>query len=315
MVYDPTIWKDRIVENPKTYTIQDNVDGTITLVPAPGVVTEEGTPVSAANLNKLEQGLKTHEENNVYQNEVHGMKVNNGMLQVYNLDLQRWLDANKLLVADISGSPGSETLIDGDMQAGYFGTVPSSELITGTVLASAVGISQGISQFTNEGWLKFSYEGRILFVAKKPIRHSISWDNINAAGCVFGTKTVTIGGLTYKVRLMKTGLVDPMTGSNGVHVHSSEWNKLMLPIHVEANIKSWASPNNVEDDVPYWHINFTDKDLHTHDENGDGTYTWCQETYTTSRLYRGRTGVSYASTVVPGNTASSFGWRPCLELV
>ena len=64
MAYEPTIWKDRVVEKPRTFNIINNPDGTVTLVPAPGVVVEEGTPVNAANLNKLEQGLKTHEADN-----------------------------------------------------------------------------------------------------------------------------------------------------------------------------------------------------------------------------------------------------------
>jgi hypothetical protein len=57
MAYTPTTWKDRVVEHPRTYTIQDNGDGTITLTPAPGTVYEPGTPVSAPNMNKIEQGL------------------------------------------------------------------------------------------------------------------------------------------------------------------------------------------------------------------------------------------------------------------
>lgn len=61
MAYNPTIWKDRAVEKPRTYTIQNNPDGTVTLIPAPGAIVEPGTPVNAANMNKLEQGLKTHE--------------------------------------------------------------------------------------------------------------------------------------------------------------------------------------------------------------------------------------------------------------
>ncbi len=40
--------------------MQENDDGTITLIPAPGVVVQEGTPVNAANLNNLEQGLVSH---------------------------------------------------------------------------------------------------------------------------------------------------------------------------------------------------------------------------------------------------------------
>ena len=60
MSYEPINWKDRIVEKPRTYNVQNNPDGTITLIPAPGTVIEEGTPVNAANLNKLEQGFSTH---------------------------------------------------------------------------------------------------------------------------------------------------------------------------------------------------------------------------------------------------------------
>jgi parallel beta-helix repeat protein len=58
--YEPINWKDRIVEKPRTYHVQNNPDGTITLIPAPGTVVQEGTPVNAANLNKIEQGFVSH---------------------------------------------------------------------------------------------------------------------------------------------------------------------------------------------------------------------------------------------------------------
>lgn len=58
MAYTPTNWKDRVVEKPRTYRMQDNGDGTITLIPEPGTIYELGTPVNAANLNKLENGLQ-----------------------------------------------------------------------------------------------------------------------------------------------------------------------------------------------------------------------------------------------------------------
>ena len=60
MSYEPINWKDRIVEKPRTYYIQNNPDGTITLIPAPGTVVQEGTPVNAANLNHMEQAIVTH---------------------------------------------------------------------------------------------------------------------------------------------------------------------------------------------------------------------------------------------------------------
>lgn len=58
MAYTPTAWLNRIVERPRTFTFQQNADGSITLIPAPGVVTQEGTPFSANNMNKIETELQ-----------------------------------------------------------------------------------------------------------------------------------------------------------------------------------------------------------------------------------------------------------------
>ena len=46
-------FKDRIVEFPNRYSLTDNGDGTYTLTPFPGEITEEGTPVNAGNLNEI----------------------------------------------------------------------------------------------------------------------------------------------------------------------------------------------------------------------------------------------------------------------
>ncbi|MFY9423037.1 MAG: hypothetical protein WAP91_08620, partial [Bacilli bacterium] len=61
MTYEPIGFKNKVVERPRTYFLQENPDGSFTLIPAPGEVYEEGTPLNAANLNKLEQGLVTHQ--------------------------------------------------------------------------------------------------------------------------------------------------------------------------------------------------------------------------------------------------------------
>lgn len=52
------VWKDRIVERPRTYEKIENPDGTITLTPSPGQVIQEGTPVNAENMNNIEQGIE-----------------------------------------------------------------------------------------------------------------------------------------------------------------------------------------------------------------------------------------------------------------
>ena len=55
MAYERTVWRDHIVARPRTYTMVQNEDGTVTLTPAYGAVSQQGTPMNAANLNKLEE--------------------------------------------------------------------------------------------------------------------------------------------------------------------------------------------------------------------------------------------------------------------
>jgi hypothetical protein len=57
MAYVPTNWADRTVERPLTFTLIDNVDGSVTLVPAEGNIISSGTPITADKLNKIESAL------------------------------------------------------------------------------------------------------------------------------------------------------------------------------------------------------------------------------------------------------------------
>ncbi|MGN0995693.1 MAG: hypothetical protein ACI4PG_02180 [Candidatus Ventricola sp.] len=57
MGYERIGWTDRIVERPRTYTIRENGDGSVTLMPVPGEVKQAGTPLSAANLNRMDDGI------------------------------------------------------------------------------------------------------------------------------------------------------------------------------------------------------------------------------------------------------------------
>ena len=58
MAYEKTVWKNREVEKPRTFTKIDNPDGTITLTPAEGNIIEPGTPIIASNMNKIEDEIE-----------------------------------------------------------------------------------------------------------------------------------------------------------------------------------------------------------------------------------------------------------------
>lgn len=223
-----------------------------------------------------------------------------------------WID-------DTSGSPGPSKLIGGNMQAGFFGEIPASDFITGDELAKKTNITSGTSQNSDGGWLKFAYMGKVEFVAKKTIRHSISWDDINNANAVTGKKTIDIGGKTYKIKLMKgktEGKQNDSSSYKGDINKGSEWNKLMLPIHQKAP-SNWSYKDNVNSPTENWNVGYTDSDLFTHYNAGSGTYSWCQEygESTGYRLIRGVNGVSYAYSRPPSGDYNDCGWRPVLELV
>lgn len=57
MAYKRTVWKDRVVERPRTYNQVTNADGSVTQTNAPGEIIEPGTPQNATNFNNLEEGL------------------------------------------------------------------------------------------------------------------------------------------------------------------------------------------------------------------------------------------------------------------
>ena len=236
--------------------------------------------------------------------------------------------------AIIALGPGSDTLIAGDMTAGFFGEVPTTELITGNDLATSIGLTQGTAQFSNEPWLKFVLDDNIIYVAKKPYRHTLTWQSIYQSGAVYGTgdngynpsvgnriqdANIVVDGFSLDVTLLKGANSDPALYSGGWDVaftHNSEWNRLMYPIHSGIHTDN-RNPSNPS--VPYaqW-ATYSDNDLIMDYRVGDGSLSWTQETpnsNTSNRLARGRLGVTYVDSYAATSTNSTLGWRPALRLV
>lgn len=214
---------------------------------------------------------------------------------------------------------GASETLDGATynKAGYFGTVPASELFTGTELASLVGITQGVVQHDGDTWLKFYLDGKILFRPMKAFRNRISWDTLNSAQCVFGEKKVSKNGVSFKVRLMKA---TPSGNFNGatIQAQKSEWNRLILPLHEKAMNGGWGYPQSVELDLPNWGTNFTDVDLITITTAGNGSAIWCQEAderNITDKVIRGRNGAEFIGSITSSSSIALVGWCPILEVI
>ncbi len=151
---------------------------------------------------------------------------------------------------------GTPFLIGGDQNLGFFGEVLADDLIWGRSLTALVGLEVGFPLFDNEPWLKFIDHGVIKFVAKKPIKYYISWDDLHDINVVYGGLTATIGDYVYRVRLFQGSYDEPTHWNpeidsfyyDGPNTHGGEWNRLMYPVHQftppSQHIPNWVAPTS-----------------------------------------------------------------------
>lgn len=241
--------------------------------------------------------------------------------------------------------PGPQTLIAGDMTAGFFGEVSADELFRGDELALMVGVTEGVAQNSAAGWLKFAHNNKIKYIAKQTFRHSISWDHLYSRGIVYGTdddgvaprgtatnQFTTVGkdGSQFAVRLMTCASADPFPESDPLFFTDdmqqmdvgggSEWNELIY--RVCADIPSDPLTDGMRADRhggPQVGANwaaYTTAELNI--TTGNGRYTWGQEhsdTTSADRVVRGYGDLAYFYRSGGSTATSHYGWRPCLELI
>lgn len=232
-----------------------------------------------------------------------------------NIDFKRIMSEGGVLW-EMNTVPGPTKLIGGNLQAGFYGEVPTSEFITGDELARRIGLTAGTSQFSNEPWLKFSYLGKTEFIAKKGFRRSISWDNINAVNAVYGNRIIEIDGLKYRIRLIKgrnEGQQNVISDEKDEDLRDSEWNRLFLPIYYKAP-SSWQYPNKVNSPTDNWNVGYKDSDLRI---GGIGADNLCQE-FSWDDYYvivRGNTFIENNTSYAHDTVSEWKCWRPVLELI
>ncbi|MNZ89486.1 hypothetical protein D3C78_1084120 [compost metagenome] len=178
----------------------------------------------------------------------------------------------------------------------FKGEVPTSSLITGSALATAAGLSVGTAINDTQPWLHFvTQAGVTLYIAKKHYRHSVTWNNLSAANIVNGTKTVLIGGKTYKVRLITGG---------ATAAAANEWDGLLAGTHVaDAKARHWASYTNADLEI---------------DSAASPYVTQCQEASqvnTANNVVRGLGDINAWNSNNKTTGGTTRGWRPVLELV
>jgi hypothetical protein len=155
----------------------------------------------------------------------------------------------------LDSGPGPQQLLFGDQNLGFFGEVAASDVLTSAALATQISELATYSQINaGDPWLKFVYNGKYLFIAKRPLFNLLTWNKLYGAGLIYGTDdngTFNNGAPTNQIRLVGTGpyrfktrtltndAVDPSTlaytapGSYGTDIgtyHASMWTDLLYRI-------------------------------------------------------------------------------------
>lgn len=198
----------------------------------------------------------------------------------------------------------------------FKGEVPVGAFIDGPNLAAGIGIFIGVAQHSNEPWLKFidPVDGKTKYIAKKPFRHSMSYNQLEALSLVTGSKTIVINGSVYKVRLIRGSSVATIPADGGSFPldpdwsWGSEWNRLMYPIFAPSSSMNKFSNEGIE--FGSWH-RYTMDDLDLR-----GNSSWCHGLFSNRRrLGRGANRIDASIQQLSTAVTTGMQWRPLLELV
>lgn len=180
------------------------------------------------------------------------------------------------------------------LESPFKGEVAQADFITFAALSALVGVTEGLVIHDASPWLKIVQNGTTYYWPKTSIRSSVLRETLNTKNLVTGNTTVVIGGLTYKVRLIKG------RAAATSDVIGGEW----LDWVTKLIDGTWS--------------NYTAANLVT----GTGGTTSGEIVLTQELASNGGWAANgYPNLLTtgwyqsPGSTNAAYGWRPVLELV
>ena len=140
---------------------------------------------------------------------------------------------------------------------------------------------------TTEEYAQQNKYAHSLFVADYAVTHTVSWDDLNTAGLIFG-KNYASGGVDYTLRAPSVGSISTGSGDSQRGVpQSNEWDTMLNKN--SGYIQNWNK-----------------------------MYSWGQDTSSAAESYRALRGYDSARFWVVSNAAISYpyvGFRPVLEVL
>lgn len=162
-------------------------------------------------------------------------------------------------------------------------------------------------------WVEVNYNSKKLLIADRVLLTSVSWDELNSRGLIFG-KNVTIDGMLCKLRVLTGGNTHRGGGTyTGGSPTTNEWDRFVVN---ELNLSGLTKPSSTDLDST---LNATDlNSAHNKIWNWYYMHSWCQETTAssaTARVIRGFHGARYWADATQPYRSAYIGWRPVLEIL
>ncbi|MCY1280961.1 hypothetical protein D9M68_18740 [compost metagenome] len=200
----------------------------------------------------------------------------------------------------VANSPGPSVPIAGTLLNGFFGEVTQEELISYVELrnVSDTGLLGNYIANDQATWLKFTVDGKVLFVSKSPIINSVSWNELDNSGVIDGSFELYAADHKFKLKLL-TGLQENASSLTA----GGEWDSTILNV--------LAAPYGTAE---WWNYTVADLGFGT----GAGVYSYCLEQSPGNITYavgRGGSTGNVITQVIKTSGGSSWGWRPVLEWV
>lgn len=203
----------------------------------------------------------------------------------------------------------------------FMGEVTGDDFITASALATLVGMqSTGTVTNVSPNWLKYSYKGKTVYLAKKPHRHGMTWEALNALKLIFGDKQFLINGKPHVLKL-PSGYIPPVLTQYGASTGGS-LNDLIYPVYAGVS-KDTTQVKAYAQQAAYLDADLGLETTYTAVSGGNGTMTWVQESYgpNTHHMLRFYNDSDKAHQLTAGwylpngQTANYAGWRPLIEEV
>lgn len=232
---------------------------------------------------------------------------------------QLLLVESKPKVYILDSGAGPQYLKKGDINQGYFGSIPNDQFFSQAELLTAGPNTLTVGTPSNTGitnvWQKYVFNGKILFIPKVTIRNGVSWNALYDAGLVYGedgngnypaatpVKQTAMLRMKddlnrmryYRVRLVRSNVTDPTTSLAGT---SSDVRDSEYSCTVERTIPTTGQTN-------IWGSN--------------GVITTAAAALNTDSALTTRS-ITFGSTLTTGSRTQTSkgtagGWLPCLELM